>query len=305
MRVSFLRFCLLAVSGTLFASASFAQDTGIYLYRNAKTPDSPPTILLCIKSKQKTEKDCEKWTLAGNHYNPARPQVPPAVLVVDKFSVDGVVLRLTDPNHPDVTLKTLRGKPSDDVIFDGSVVSRDGSTGEFDALWGSMLKDSAPRNTTSVSTSRPEYGANGPTPDPNLDSSGRPKYGADAVGNGNIDAAGHPKYGADGPQFDAKANEDVDYGGRLPAIIAQLQRQLSTQESNCSRDRVRTKAIPESCYERDTVRNQLDEAQVSLHNEIQVLLEAHDEFTVSCNAGDQSACAKLRRVDASLEIDRR
>lgn len=93
----------------LFIPALLAQgqtDTGIYTYgpahaANVNSDGTPKAIKVCTAPVNKPEqKSCDLWSFADGHYNAARPQNPPAILVLEKFDRQNIVLRLANPALP-------------------------------------------------------------------------------------------------------------------------------------------------------------------------------------------------------------
>jgi hypothetical protein len=93
----------------LIASALLAQsqtDTGPYVYgpfpaANANSDTTPKVMRVCTAPNGKPDqKSCDTWTYAQGHYNPAHPQNPPAILVLEKLTKENIVLRLANPAVP-------------------------------------------------------------------------------------------------------------------------------------------------------------------------------------------------------------
>jgi len=121
---------------------------------------APAAIRICTGADGKpSQNSCEVWNRDGTHYNAAHVQNPPAILAVESFAADAVVLRVTDAAHPgkDGTRVVYGGKMSGDgsSVPEGIYLAKDGSMGTFKAYWGGALAQPMASTAGAVSGASP------------------------------------------------------------------------------------------------------------------------------------------------------
>jgi hypothetical protein len=236
-----------------------------------KKPALPPMMHLCIAGCSTGKGGT--LVLENGHY--ADRLAPGSVFTVETFTPELVVLHLTRDDQYGGTA-ILKGQLSKDgnSIVNGTIQWTSHpccglTTGPFRAAWGNAI-GTVPGNPQ-------ERNAQAPGAENQSRAALSLLFGIIAGGGGGQD--------------------DSDVGSGLTGRISSLQRDIDRAHEKCMwrKDNL--------CYEQETLKNQLSDANAELTSEIEDLKEAHQKLDPECKSGNQDSCAKLARVDALLKKD--